>query len=216
VSAFSALSTTSPAKIALVGVLIGLTYYALGDKGEGVTAQIATIQTEIQTNTSSLEKLKQVFQDFEKYKKDLAGKTESLVEAKQLLASPLVAADLMTLISNNIHKNTGKVKLIQPQTPLINEAGLEELVIEVDFTAGFVEVLSFLSEMTRQKLVFITRNIKLIPAAAADGGRLNFQGDLIFYRMPPELASKPAIGGVPNNAAPDGLNAPASLPAGGQ
>lgn len=176
----------------IIGVVLALAYYfLLGDDGKSLEARIAnarrdlaTAQTELKATETKLEKARE-------YQRAAAEMGEELNRLLSYIPDDLRVQDLMKIVSEEAKIAGLNIIRVTPREGSANSKGekkdFEETEVDADFTGNFAQHMTFMSNLTKQKLLFTLPKLNLNRentqrGADVDTPSLSFRFNIKAYR----------------------------------
>lgn len=148
------LQELSPSKSLMIGILVAVVYYFLVfDKGEVVTAQIQTVQVDIDDKNRRLSEVQKAISNKVAFEREAQSLTKDLEELQKFFPVNLSINDVQKEITNILQKTDTKVLTFSEEKITNRFPGYAENGVNVECLGSFHDIMTFLSEVTKMDKV---------------------------------------------------------------
>lgn len=159
------LLSISNSKFLLIGVAIGALYYFFAfDNGSNIQSKGKVLQKELKTMKKELQKFEEILRNKEKYGDMLPQLLKSIEHVIQYLPEDFTLNHLIDALTTQLKASGTQVisiqnakKSIYPKNP-----NIEEISIDVVLRGNYSQILTFLSLLTKLKLILRVKNMELL------------------------------------------------------
>lgn len=173
---------------ALAGFALAAVYYFLYfDGGAKIEIQIAQQEPILEAKLVTLNETEEKLREGKKFEQEAALISQQLREAFEYLPKDLSMAEVVRIIFQQARLASVEVGTIRPSETPLKKDFYEELLIKLELTGDFGQIMNFLANLTKLRRIINVASVDLKRLSAKLDGpsALKFSGELIGYRYTP-------------------------------
>jgi len=170
--------------VAVSAILAALYFLLVYDNGETIDRNVQQIQTQITQTEHQIKVTKEAFADAERFEREVKATVDQFSMVMDYMPEDMSSSELMTIVSD-LAANTGlKLMKTEPITGGERTTFYEPVRMSFALEGSFVQVLTFLSELSKVPRLITFEGIELSSLANTDPEmpQLLFTGTIVAYR----------------------------------
>lgn len=180
------LAAFSIQKTFLLGLLVGGIYYMMFyESGESIEAQIANVQTNIDTEEQKSKEADLALREVEQVRITVGALSEQFKTVSQALPTDIQMADIIRAVDKISRSSGVSIKSKEPR-PVIDHDYYEEIPLRITMEGNYSEVTLFLYYLGSTERIMKVNNFIIAQPSTGERvapGRLLFEGQVVSYRF---------------------------------